>query len=90
MYFKKIYIHRNYLHRKSLKMFGSGYSAGAIFVKFENESNNVELVNKDVRLQRKSSFDNPTYKAVQENLSQSQVIFLLFYSNLNFKKIQIY
>lgn len=70
-------------------MFGSGSSAGAIFVKFENETNNVELVNEDVRLQRKSSFDNPTYKAVQENLSQAQVIFLLFYSNLSLKTIQL-
>lgn len=58
-------------YRKS-HLFGSGSGTGAVFVKFENYTNDVELINEDRRLQRKSSFDNPTYGAV-ENLAQTQV-----------------
>lgn len=53
-------------------------TVGPVFVKFENETNDVELITKNRSLQRKSSFNNPTYTAV-ENLSQSQV-------SLRFKK----
>lgn len=55
-------------------MSGTSLSAGAVFVKFENDTNDVELINEDRHLQRKSSFDNPTYGAV-ENLAQAQVSF---------------
>ncbi|CAI6366549.1 unnamed protein product [Macrosiphum euphorbiae] len=51
---------------------GSGSSAGAVFVKFKNDTNEaVELIDEDVRLQRKTSFDNPTYGAV-ESMNKSQ------------------
>lgn len=60
--------------RKSL-LTSSRSGGGAVFVKFENETNDVELIKEEVHLQRKSSFDNPTYEAVQENLTQSQVMF---------------
>lgn len=43
-----------------------------MFVKFENDTSDVELVTEDARLQRRSSFDNPTYGAI-EQLTQSQV-----------------
>jgi len=60
-----------FLDRSSL-FFGSGSNAGAVFVKFENSTNDVELINEDITPQRKSSFDNPTYEAV-ETLIQSRV-----------------
>ncbi|XP_027849123.2 protein amnionless isoform X2 [Aphis gossypii] len=51
---------------------GSGSSTGAVFVKFKNDTNDaVELIDEDVRLQRKTSFDNPTYGAV-ESMKKSQ------------------
>jgi len=54
-------------------MSGSRSSAGAVFIKFKNDTNDaVELIDEDVRLQRKTSFDNPTYGAV-ENMNKSQV-----------------
>lgn len=55
--------------RKSLL---SGSNTRAIFVKFENDTNDVELINDNAHSQRKSSFDNPTYGAM-ENFNQSQV-----------------
>lgn len=61
-----------FLDRKSL-LSGSRSSAGAVFVKFKNDTNDaVELIDEDVRLQRKTSFDNPTYGAV-ESMNKSQV-----------------
>lgn len=61
-----------FLDRKSL-LSGSGSSTGAVFVKFKNDTNDaVELIDEDVRLQRKTSFDNPTYGAV-ESMKKSQV-----------------
>lgn len=45
-----------------------------MFVKFENDTSDVELVTEDAHFQRRSSFDNPTYGAV-EHLTQSQVSF---------------
>jgi len=63
---------RLFLYRKSL-LSGSGSSAGAVFVKFKNDTNDaVELIDEDIRLQRKTSFDNPTYGAV-ESMNKSQV-----------------
>jgi len=63
---------RIFLDRKSL-FSNSGSSAGAVFVKFKNDTNDaVELIDEDVRLQRKTSFDNPTYGAV-ESMNKSQV-----------------
>ncbi|XP_026813735.1 protein amnionless [Rhopalosiphum maidis] len=51
---------------------GSRSSTGAVFVKFKNDTNDaVELIDEDVRLQRKTSFDNPTYGAV-ESMKKSQ------------------
>ncbi|VVC37695.1 Amnionless [Cinara cedri] len=54
-------------------LFRSGSDTGAVFVKFENNTNDVELINESRgRLhQRKSSFENPTYGAM-ENLNQTQ------------------
>jgi len=63
---------RLFLDRKSL-LSGSRSSTGAVFVKFKNDTNDaVELIDEDVRLQRKTSFDNPTYGAV-ESMKKSQV-----------------
>lgn len=59
-----------FIRRSLLSKSSSGQDV--VFVKFENDTSDVELVNEDRRLQRKTSFDNPTYGAV-ENLSQSQV-----------------
>jgi len=62
-----------FLDRESL-LSGSRSSAGAVFVKFKNDTNDaVELIDEDVRMQRKTSFDNPTYEAV-ESMNTSQVL----------------
>lgn len=64
--------------RLSLLFSSGSITAGPVFVKFENETNDVELITENRPQQRKTSFDNPTYSAV-ENLTQSQV-------RLKFKK----
>lgn len=60
---------RIFLDRKSL-LSSSGSNAGAVFVQFKNDA--VELIDEDVQLQRKTSFDNPTYGAV-ESMNKPQV-----------------
>ncbi|XP_022181081.1 protein amnionless [Myzus persicae] len=68
---------------------GSRSSTGAVFVKFKNDTNDaVELIDEDVRLQRKTSFDNPTYGAV-ESMNNSQTFRKMHsYSDLSVSTMQ--
>lgn len=88
---------RFFLDRKSL-LSSSRSSTGVAFVKFKNDTNDaVELIDEDVRLQRKTSFDNPTYGAM-ESMKKSQVsigqnkynvIYLVTYLSYKYNDIYI-
>ncbi|XP_050428952.1 protein amnionless [Adelges cooleyi] len=66
-----------------IAIFNPRSSAGVVqFVKFDNDNIDVEMIDEDPRVRRKTSFSNPTYGAIENSPSDSQNINELRYSDL--------